>query len=190
MHFFYSVHNNKSGCPKCGKLKKAKARCVSDAILHNRLIGRGIDMLFYSGTTVNKDSVFYCTTCSLTWKSSYNNIDNGHGCPNCNKNGGFNQCKPAYLYILLLSTDKGDCYGFGITVNIKDRMTKHKRNLKKIGYTVLEEYSPIYFESGVDAKQLESKWKQSPHIVSINVEGFVTECVLVNAETTKMIFNT
>lgn len=73
----------------------------------------------------------------------------------------------------------------GITNNMKERMLVHKRNL---GSTLDQVYEPLYFDSGIDAQLLESKWKQSPYITNIGIDGFKTECVLINSETTKMIF--
>lgn len=64
-------------------------------------------------------------------------------------------------------------------------MGRHKIYLRgMIDY----EYPPQYFDSGEEAKKVESVWKKSTHTVDIGIKGFRTECVLVNSETTKMIF--
>lgn len=166
------------GCPKCANVAR-----VTENQCTERLNGRSVQLVKYSGSTGGK-SVFKCTSCGKEWSNSFNNIQSGQGCPSCAKYG-FNQFKPAWLYVLLLNTPKGYCYGFGVTNDIEGRMKKHRKNL---GAMIDQEYDVVYFDSGVDAVKIENKWKRSPHTVNINVEGFITECVSVNTETTKMIF--
>lgn len=102
--------------------------------------------------------------------------------------GGFNPVKPAWLYILLLDTPEGLCYGFGITNNLKNRMQDHKLSISRAGCKILTEYDPLYFDDGESVKNKETEWKQSKYTVNTGVTGFRTESVLVNTETTKMIF--
>lgn len=142
-----------------------------------------LKMIEYAGTTKGK-SKFKCDLCSHVWCTEYNSVYKGSGCPACTKTG-FNPVKPAWLYILLLDTPYGSCYGFGVTVSIKDRMQHHKKNLKGMIDCI---YSPLYFDTGKEAKEVEAIWKSSPYKINLGVEGFKTECVLVNGETTKMIF--
>lgn len=168
-----------SGCSKCSNL----AKLTEDEAIE-RIKGRSLKMVEYSGLVGKVRSKFKCTICNHIWDSTFNNIVKGRGCPVCAKTG-FNPTKPAWMYRLLLDTPSGTCYGFGITNDIKGRMNKHRRVLKGM---LDQEYTPVYFDSGLDALSLESEWKKSPHIVDIGVEGFRTECVLVNYETTKMIF--
>lgn len=168
------------GCHKCGGTsKKTEEDC------HNKLKGRSLRMTYYAGTVSDLKSTFECGVCEHVWEASFNDIRMGQGCPSCAKSG-FNPSRPAWLYVLRLNTPQGDCYGFGITNVLKDRMRRHKKNL---GNMLDEVYEPFYFDSGKDAQELESTWKKSPYIINVGVTGFVTECVLVNSETTKMIFN-
>lgn len=168
------------GCPKCGgTLKLSEDECL------NKLKGRSLSMLFYDGTARSSKSTFKCSVCLHIWNSSFKDISEGHGCPACAK-GGFNPAKPAWVYVLHINTVHGDCYGFGITNELNDRMSRHRRSL---GIMLNQEYEPLYFDSGVEAQLLEAEWKKSPYIINIRIEGFRTECVLINNETTKMIFN-
>lgn len=170
--------NHGHGCPKCVNVARVtEEECVK------RLNGRSVQLVKYLGSTKEK-SLFKCIPCGKEWLNSFNNVQAGQGCPSCTKYG-FNPSKPAYLYVLLLDTPKGTCYGFGVTNDIKSRMKKHRKNL---GAMIDQEYDTIYFDRGIDAVKIENRWKKSPHIVNINVEGFLTECVTVNLETTKMIF--
>lgn len=162
-------------CPKCSKAAKVT---LSKAI--SRLTGTNVELVAYSGNVKGK-STFKCGHCLYLWDTP---LDGVQGCPACAKSG-FNPTKPAWLYTLLINTHAGYCYGFGITNNIKDRMKKHRINLKGM---LDQEYEPLYFDSGVEAQQVESLWKKSPYVINGGVEGFKTECVLVNNETTKMIF--
>ena len=174
----HNVGHLKQGCPKCvNKFRLSECECS------NRLIDRPLKIVKYGGK-VDSKSIFKCNVCSNTWSSCYSNVVAGSGCPNCAKKG-FDATKPAWLYVLLLSTVIGSCYGFGVTKDIKTRMQSHRKNLTGM---IDEVYPPIYFDNGGSAKDLESEWKKSPYIVNINIEGFKTECVLVNSETTKMIF--
>jgi len=168
-----------SGCAKCSNIAKLTKEEVCE-----RLKGRHIEVVKYSGLVGQNKSEFKCTTCSNVWKSTVNNVFNGKGCPACAKTG-FNPIKPGWVYILLLDTPKGYCYGFGITNTLKDRMRRHKKNL---GNILDYEYPPMYFSSGIEAQALEAEWKKSPYVINIGIEGFMKECVLVNDETTKMIF--
>lgn len=166
------------GCAKCsGCLQLTVDEC------QKRLTNRNLEVLTYGGSVGSK-SVFKCHKCDKDWTTTFEIVNGGCGCPNCAKTG-FNPSKPAWLYVLLLDTPKGSCYGFGITNVLKGRMKRHKNTL---GAMLDYKYPPRYFDSGVEAQKIEQVWKQSPYVAGINVEGFKTECVLVNSETTKMIF--
>lgn len=174
------VENKKNGCPRCAPTYK-----VSVDHAEEFLRGIGINLIKWGGTT-HKYSTFECNTCQTQWVAKYNNIYNGTRCPSCKIGGGFNPIKPAYVYVILINTIHGDCYGFGVTNNYEVRIRAHKKNL---GDVIIQEYPLRYFDSGGEAKNLESLWKKSPFRVNINVTGFKTECVLANAETTRMLFS-
>ena len=176
---FTSVQKG-TGCPKCSNsIQLSFNDCVK------RLKHRRVELVYYDGKVSSNKSLFKCQDCSYTWYTKFDNVDGGSGCPVCAKLG-FNPIKPAWIYILRINSTYGDCYGFGITNNIKERMLIHRRSLNGV---LDQEYEPLYFDSGVDAQAIERLWKQSPHKVNIKISGFKTECVLVNPETTKMIFN-
>lgn len=167
------------GCPKCGKsLPLTVEEC------NEKLKGRGITVIKYAGSR-GKISEFKCQVCDHEWSTSFESVSYGSKCPNC-RNKWFDARKPTWVYILRISSIHGDCYGFGVTQGLDRRMRDHKKSL---GNAIEEVYTPIYFDSGVDALKLEYKWKQSPYAVDLGVKGFKTECVLINNETTDMIFN-
>lgn len=176
--FVHNVCRNKKGCPKCANSIKLTLEDCKE-----KLKGRPLDILEYSGKS-STHSKFRCHKCSNIWSAKYNNVSQGQNCPSCAKSG-FKSNKPAYVYIFLLDTVYGDCYGFGISNNLKSRLRAHYKNLKNC---IKKEYEPKYFEEGKLAQEVEKAWKMSPHLVDIGITGFRTECVKVNEDTTRMIF--
>lgn len=170
------------GCVKCAGLKTPTLTECKDKL---NVESRRLHIISFSKNSSDPNSLFQCCLCSYTWKTSWESVYNKKSnCPACAKLG-FNPSKPAWVYILLLDTPQGYCYGFGITNNLDKRLKEHRLSL---GPMLDQEYEPLYFDSGVDAQNLESTWKQSSYITNAGVTGFKTECVLVNKETTKMIF--
>jgi hypothetical protein len=172
---------NGHGCPKCGNAIKVTLEEWKD-----RLRGRSVEIVKFSGTGISK-SVFKCLKCNNNWTASVCTVWRSTGCPNCSITG-FKPSKPGWLYVLLIDTPKGYCYGFGITNHIEDRMSLHKRFLKRANCTIVNIFEPLYFDSGYDAKLIEDRWKKSEFKINIGVKGFQDECLIMCNETTKMIF--
>ena len=177
--FFINVDRRGTGCPKCANfLTPTEEEC------REQLKGLKVKLIKYVGTVSGK-STFKCGKCKCNYKARMSDVRRSSGvCSSCTKYG-FDPKKPAWLYVVLLDTPNGLCYGFGITNDIKGRMQKHKRNLKHL---LKETFPPVYFEKGSEAKKVETVWRKSTHKVRLDVEGFKTECVIANQETTVMIF--
>lgn len=93
----------------------------------------------------------------------------GQGCPSCAKSG-FKRNKPAFLYILI--TD-GGFVGFGISGNLKTRLSAHKRNLIACNIEILGIY--IFSGSGEDILAAEKYIKTKYVNSGVFIEGFKTE---------------
>lgn len=95
----------------------------------------------------------------------------GKGCPRCAKTG-FDVDKDAYFYLVTLN-DKH--LGFGITANLKKRVSAHKRTFEKydVTYNILD----IFYGSGKDVLRCENFLKRNYNIVNTGVPGFIEEAV-------------
>lgn len=76
---YNGIHSG-TGCPKCaGTMRLTEEEC------HNRLKDGSISMLYYAGKTRFRTSKFECNVCENIWRSSYNEVSQGHGCPKCGR---------------------------------------------------------------------------------------------------------
>jgi Zn finger protein HypA/HybF involved in hydrogenase expression len=82
------------GCPKCSRAISGKKRLLNLDVLLKKLTGKPIKLIEYSGLVRTK-STFKCTKCDNIWKTSFNKIDQGKGCPKCN--GGVVLPKEVYI---------------------------------------------------------------------------------------------
>lgn len=103
-------------------------------------------------------------------------LDGASGCPTCNKNG-FNQTKPAVLYVLKVAGVSGFT-GFGITNDFKTRLNKHKQLFTKAGFNI-EDYQTFEI-SGTEAFRVEKCISKNFDIVPQNIQGFKREATHYN----------
>lgn len=83
-----NIKNSDRGCAECANLKKIKTiEEVNDWIKNNN---KNFICTEYIGN-VRESSVFHCNNCNKTWKSTFNNIKNGNGCPHCHSSKGEKQ---------------------------------------------------------------------------------------------------
>lgn len=86
---------------------------------------------------------------------------------------GFAQQRDGTVYVMKVSGISGEFTGYGITNNIKQRMSCHKRNLKDNGF-MIEDHFTIK-TSGRTALSIETSLKQAFPIHSQQVVGFAKE---------------
>lgn len=94
-----------------------------------------------------------------------------HRCIDCAKIG-FKKELDSVLYVIR-ATGKIDFVGYGITNNHKERIAKHKNNLKKRGYTITE--IEMFYMLGSTAIRIENLIKSKFEINPQDVPGFKTE---------------
>ncbi len=73
------------GCPSCHKL--ARISTINEVNMRLKEMNASIECVDYIGT-VAKKSCFKCLICGHKWKSSFNNIQSGNGCPVCSSSRG------------------------------------------------------------------------------------------------------
>jgi Zn finger protein HypA/HybF involved in hydrogenase expression len=109
----YANHiHNKQGCPKCGNIKKIRAKPQTYFLEQVKLIHPRYD---YSKTHYTNNSTkveIICPEHGSFWQLPTNHLNLGHGCPKC-ATSGFNQSKDATLYYLYDSQE--ELYKIGIT---------------------------------------------------------------------------
>lgn len=118
-------------------------------------------------------------TCSEhpDWATYYGDLSSGHGCPACNKKGGYDPNKPGHLYALKAESLDGRAFtGFGITNVPKRRMTEHRTNLYKDGFSITDSF--LLEVEGHVAPTIERLLKQNFEKCSQSISGFVTEATL------------
>lgn len=74
-------HLKGQGCPSCGK-RKEKLR-LKEEVVDKRLVSKNIKRISEYQTS-NSKMTWQCLKCSYQWKTTFNSIDAGHGCPSCN----------------------------------------------------------------------------------------------------------
>jgi predicted GIY-YIG superfamily endonuclease len=100
-------------------------------------------------------------------------LSNANFCRKCHPSG-FDKSKPAFVYVLLCETIIGDKFtGYGITNNLKGRLSEHKRNLNKFGYTITQSYTTE--TSGILAQEIECKVKDNFERVGVEIKNFKWE---------------
>ena len=181
-------HHLAKACPKCQNINLR-----SDEDLSKILFTRDIELIHRAVKSSLNTSVFKCLKpdCGYIWNTALVRVltkNNPTGCPNCTK-AGFKTTKPAWIYRLLIDGPEGIVYSFGVTNVLEGRLKSHRNSLRKRGIFIMEEYEPIFFESGSEALKLESEWKKSEYATGFDVRGFKTECLKVNSVTTNMLFN-
>lgn len=82
---FNNIKNNNRGCAKCSNV--AKLKTIEDINLRLLEQNRNIVCIEYVGNVRNK-SVFKCLDDGNVWRTTFNNIQNGQGCPRCSISKG------------------------------------------------------------------------------------------------------
>lgn len=93
-----------SGCPKCGRLKPVEE-------VKSVLRDKNLELLSEYKGAFSIIKVKH-HTCGYVWDTKYSYIQQGSGCPNCNKGFGFIQDKPekALLYLIEIITWTGEIF--------------------------------------------------------------------------------
>lgn len=68
------------GCARCSKKEKLSIQRISETIS-----SRNIEILSADYENSHSKLIWRCGECGMVWKTSWDNIREGHGCPNCNK---------------------------------------------------------------------------------------------------------
>lgn len=68
------------GCARCSKKEKPSLEQISNIVSL-----RHINIISTSYKNSHTKLVWECSNCGFIWKSTWDNIREGHGCPNCNK---------------------------------------------------------------------------------------------------------
>lgn len=104
--------------------------------------------------------------------TSLSSFLSGSGCPSCALSG-FDPTKPAHFYVLKVDGPASSFTGYGISNVIDTRLTVHKRNLAKDGFSVVNEWTvPI---EGKEAYHLESVVARNFPKHGQRTTGFVRE---------------
>lgn len=98
-----------------------------------------------------------CQTCSWQWEAPVNTrTHKGQGCPSCAKTG-YDSSKPGTLYFLRGIRGDRHILQYGITNNIKDRISYHKRN----GFFATKDSEFATFSDGEITAKIEREIKNS-----------------------------
>jgi hypothetical protein len=93
----------------------------------------------------------------------------GSGCPDCARKG-FNPNKPAFLYLLVTDSN---FVGFGISGKVKDRLYRHKLNLKVHNIEIVSVL--LFSDTGKKVLICEKYIKDNFANTKVMIEGFKTE---------------
>jgi hypothetical protein len=133
---------------ECKKCSGRRSRRLSTSIINERLKNDGREIIMIDEYVNAHTSKLFRCLAGHEWNSNPNNIIRGSGCPTCSP-GGFNQNKPAHVYVLSFGT----YIKYGITNRLKKRLDEYKRYGK---YELVISY---YFENGQKAKEWENNIK-------------------------------
>lgn len=173
-----------SGCPRC-KADSTSIRCrKSDEETSEMFTNTG---KFAEGTTFRRTTMMsnkgvyywevFCPVCSTDGDGiSYafsSNLAKGCIPCNCAPRTGFKRVLPASLYVLRFTSQDREFTGFGVTNDLKTRMSAHKKNLSRSGYVIAE--IEVFNENGNVVLELEKLLKKSFPITAADVQGFKTE---------------
>lgn len=176
-----SSHLQGCGCPKCGKIKASEKRSHSFEHFVKQAKEVHGDLYRYNKETYKsykQHTDIMCSKCKSTFKTTPQHHTNGTGCPNCAESG-FNKNKPAILYYLKITTDKGlILYKIGITnrsVNERFQLT----DLSKIEIIKQEKFAlgsdALDKETEIKRKFKEFQYKGPAVLSSGNTELFTKD---------------
>lgn len=82
---FRNIKDVGRGCAMCANVRKIKyIDEVNDWLKNNN---KTFSCIEYAGN-IRELSIFHCDICNKEWKSNFNNIKNGNGCPHCSSSKG------------------------------------------------------------------------------------------------------
>lgn len=171
-------HLKGRGCRKCAKEegthKKAgsKGRTLQEHVEEaNRVHDSRYDYSKIVFTTVMDDVEIICPVHDSFWQSLASH-KRGRGCPECAETG-FSRSKDGTFYMLTISDETRSFLGYGISNTFPQRLSQHKTNIKKHGFSIQE---ITYFEmTGQEAFDLEKRIKSTFALFPNEIEGFITE---------------
>lgn len=143
-----------------------------------RLAGRGIQLVHYTGRTNIGKSTFRCTetNCGHEWKAVANAVINGKsGCPAC-ADYGFNPSKPATFYAYRITCRNDTYLGFGITGDFAERSARHQKSFRDHGAT--GELIFTYDGDGHAIQEIERTAIEQFEITNTGIPGFIREATL------------
>jgi hypothetical protein len=114
----------------------------------------------------------YCDVHGEFEQSVSHIVKNSSGCPRC-ASYGFNKAKTGYVYVLDIEGVIGCFTGYGISNNVKNRFTDHRRNLSYAGFKIVNQ--KVFECDGKLAAQVELELKKEFPINGQEVCGFKTE---------------
>lgn len=166
-------------CPICSH----KARILSQEEVDNTLANRGIERLSkYTGALMPmKVKHNYC---GHIWDVKYSTIQQGSGCPVCNKGFGCFSTVPevATLYLLKIHTSYGTFYKIGVTTRPLNKRIRELKSSIGVDFINIEEVYSIT-DSGINVLIKEKKILSSiTRYFPVNKFEGSTECLQVNTE--------
>ena len=182
-----SIHNRllystRWGCVKCnqyaGQYMKVFGQSVrivspldSIATKYPELVREMVDPAYAQslGAASRVEVEWKCSVCETKWVASLKNRTlHDTGCPNCAESG-FNPEAEAYLYFVEGERDGVNIVQYGITNNLKKRLSYHKRN----GFAPKPDAIFLRCGRGAEAFALESQIKRN--LVSLSVPSIKTD---------------
>jgi len=162
-------HLRGRGCPKC----KADSRRITNFV--ERCKKTHGDRYDYSLVDYKDCRLPVKIICPVhgVFEQNASKHERGSGCPDCAPSG-FNYKIPAKLYVYQILFEGKQLIGYGITNNLKNRITRHKvaLNRRKCEYSI--KYT-LSFNTGLEAFNIEQDLKATFDRVKIDLIGFKTE---------------
>lgn len=113
-------------------------------------------------------------TCKIhgVFEQSPNNHLQGQGCPECSR-GGYKKRDNSYVYVIKCIGMAGEFCGYGISSNLKRRLTEHTTKLADYGYFIEDKFE--YKCTGDTAVLIEKGISQNFATVNTGIDGFKRE---------------
>ena len=128
---YNSIVLKDSGCPLCNGAVKIPKEVMENRLLsYLNMIGMKLEHFQYTskGYTSKCSVEISCEKCGNVYSTSVASVLNGCGCPKCAK-FGFKSDEPATTYLISVEDAQGVLLGYkyGITCNLEQRMTQHRK---------------------------------------------------------------
>jgi len=164
-------------CPKCSIVSKSKKKMLPDSVHISDFFATGVfkEGTIFENTKSNKRLwKVICPRCpDKEFFSDKSNLKAGKVPCDCNSGGGFDKRLDGYVYVLKAESAYDSFVGFGITNFPKRRLKDHEREVRKLGYKIID-YVDFKFD-GVTALKIESKLRNNFELYSQRIPGFITE---------------